>query len=171
MNCFTDIDLSRSDLSSILRFWMTPPRQRVCSCTLPTSNIAKHLIFECKKNLQPCIFLSNNTLQCTPNKPPTWLAWTIFHWGCVFCWRDACIQPPSGKIWLPPILTVTSWSRCYTRILLLHFHFRIKKSAFYTATFWYLLLAYPFKTELINIVCDYIPMYLSHSWLAKWLFC
>ena len=49
MNCFTDIDLSRSDLSSILRFWMTPPRQRVCSCTLPTSNIAKHLIFKCPK--------------------------------------------------------------------------------------------------------------------------
>ena len=49
LDSFTDTDLSCSDLSSILRFWMTPPRQRVCSCTLPTSNIAKHLIFECQK--------------------------------------------------------------------------------------------------------------------------
>ena len=47
INSFMAIDLSRAALSSILRFWMTPSRQRLCSCTLPTINIAKHLIFEC----------------------------------------------------------------------------------------------------------------------------
>ena len=46
INSFMANDLSRADLSSILRFWMTPSRQRICSCTLPTINIAKHLIFE-----------------------------------------------------------------------------------------------------------------------------
>ena len=46
---FMAADLSRAELSSILRFWMTPSRQRICSCTLPTINIVKHLIFECPK--------------------------------------------------------------------------------------------------------------------------
>ena len=49
INSFMAIDLSRANLSSILRFWMTPSRLRICSCTLPTVNIAKHLIFECSK--------------------------------------------------------------------------------------------------------------------------
>ena len=49
INSFMAPDLSRANLSSILRFWMTPSRQRNCSCSLPTSNIAKHLIFECSK--------------------------------------------------------------------------------------------------------------------------
>ena len=44
---FIPNDLPRPALTTVLRFWMTPIRTRICSCTLPTSNLVSHLIFEC----------------------------------------------------------------------------------------------------------------------------
>ena len=49
INSFMAFDLSRAALSSILRFWMTPSRQRICSCTHPTINLVKHLLFDCPR--------------------------------------------------------------------------------------------------------------------------
>ena len=49
MKNFPTHDLPRSELSTILRFWMTPSRERNCSCGVTTTNIAKHLIFECPR--------------------------------------------------------------------------------------------------------------------------
>ena len=43
------IDLPHSELSSILRFWMTPSRRRICPCGLTTENLAKHLLFVCHR--------------------------------------------------------------------------------------------------------------------------
>ena len=46
---FITDDLPRSAITSVLRFWMTPIRPRVCSCKLPTCNLVNHLLFECSK--------------------------------------------------------------------------------------------------------------------------
>ena len=42
-------DLPNSALSSILRFWMTPSRRRICPCGVTTENLAKHLLFSCHR--------------------------------------------------------------------------------------------------------------------------
>ena len=47
MKYFVTPDLPRSELSSRLRFWMTPSRERNCSCGVTTINISKQLIFDC----------------------------------------------------------------------------------------------------------------------------
>ena len=47
MKIFNTHKLRRSELTSVLRFWMTPYRLRICSCTRSTCNLAKHLIFNC----------------------------------------------------------------------------------------------------------------------------
>ena len=47
LKIFNTQDLPRSELTSVLRFWMTPRRKRICSCTRSTCNLAKHLIFTC----------------------------------------------------------------------------------------------------------------------------
>ena len=56
LNIFITHELPRSELTSVLRFWMTPSRKRICSCTRSTCNLAKHLIFTCPKyrNLVAC---------------------------------------------------------------------------------------------------------------------
>ena len=49
LNIFNTLELPRNELTSILRFWTTPCRERICSCTRSTCNLAKHLIFTCPK--------------------------------------------------------------------------------------------------------------------------
>ena len=44
---FITDDLPRSAITSVLRFWMTPIRPRICSCQLSTCNLVTHLLFEC----------------------------------------------------------------------------------------------------------------------------
>ena len=39
----------RPAITNILRFWMTPSRQRVCSCGERTCRISYHLLFNCSK--------------------------------------------------------------------------------------------------------------------------
>ena len=39
----------RSSLSRVLRFWLTPPRERHCSCGVETGDLAKHLLFFCSQ--------------------------------------------------------------------------------------------------------------------------
>ena len=46
---FITLGLPRQELTSVLRFWMTPCRQRFCSCNFPTCNLAKHLTFDCPR--------------------------------------------------------------------------------------------------------------------------
>ena len=36
-------------MARVLRFWLTPARNRVCSCGLDTGDLAKHLLFHCSK--------------------------------------------------------------------------------------------------------------------------
>ena len=38
----------RAALSTLLRFWLTPNRTRLCSCMKQTNCLAKHLIFSCR---------------------------------------------------------------------------------------------------------------------------
>ena len=47
LKIFNTQDLPRSELTSVLQFWMTPCRKRICSCTRSTCDLAKHLIFNC----------------------------------------------------------------------------------------------------------------------------
>ena len=39
----------RTALSTVLRFWLTPNRKRMCSCSNETSNLNSHLLFLCPK--------------------------------------------------------------------------------------------------------------------------
>ena len=41
--------LPRQALTNVLRFWMTPNRDRICSCGQKTSRISYHLLFYCHK--------------------------------------------------------------------------------------------------------------------------
>ena len=38
---------SRTAIARILRFWLTPARVRVCTCSTKTHNLARHLLFFC----------------------------------------------------------------------------------------------------------------------------
>ena len=49
MNRFIPTDVPTTERASLLRFWMTPSRPRICTCACTTSNLAKHLIFDCPK--------------------------------------------------------------------------------------------------------------------------
>ena len=49
MNRVTPKDIPNTERASLLRFWMTPSRQRTCICDSTTSNLAKHLTFECSQ--------------------------------------------------------------------------------------------------------------------------
>ena len=48
-NQFSADKLCSSRLASVMRFWLTPSRSRVCSCEQETNCLMKHLIFECPK--------------------------------------------------------------------------------------------------------------------------
>ena len=39
----------RIALAAVLRFWLTPNRRRICSCSAEISNLANHLLFSCPK--------------------------------------------------------------------------------------------------------------------------
>ena len=45
--------LPRNSLSNVLRFWITPPRSRTCTCKIETPNLVHHLIFECRLTRDP----------------------------------------------------------------------------------------------------------------------
>ena len=49
MNKVTPKDVPNTERASLLRFWMTPSRPRTCTCDSTTSNLAKHLTFECNQ--------------------------------------------------------------------------------------------------------------------------
>ena len=51
MKMFLIDDLPSPVLNTVLRFWITPCRQRICSCNRSTGNLARHLIFTCTKTL------------------------------------------------------------------------------------------------------------------------
>ena len=50
MKIFITNEIPRNELTTVLRFWMTPGRQRICPCTVSTCDLAKHLIFACPKS-------------------------------------------------------------------------------------------------------------------------
>ena len=66
---FSTNDLPRSAITSVLRFWMTPIRQRTCSSTLPTCNLVTHLLFECSN--------TRTLLACYQAKLPSHLRLTL----------------------------------------------------------------------------------------------
>ena len=75
---FTTKQLTRTSLSMVLRFWMTPNRTRVCSCNHNTNHIAKHLLFHCAKtHEQVGMFVASIpqeiSLIFTPTKIPLFL--------------------------------------------------------------------------------------------------
>ena len=43
------MDVSHTARASLLRFWLTPSRQRICTCGFTTNNLPKHLINDCPK--------------------------------------------------------------------------------------------------------------------------
>ena len=62
LKIFNTHEIPVPELASVLRFWMTPCRKRFCSCTMPTSNLAKHLIFACPKTRDLVAFYSRKLL-------------------------------------------------------------------------------------------------------------
>ena len=62
LKIFNTHEIPVPELASVLRFWMTPSRKRFCSCTIPTSNLAKHLIFACPKTRDHVAFYSRKLL-------------------------------------------------------------------------------------------------------------
>ena len=72
---FNTKQLTRTALSMVLRFWMTPNRYRVCSCNQETNQIAKHLLFSCPLTRDQMAFFSTNippelSLLLSPAKLP-----------------------------------------------------------------------------------------------------
>ena len=49
LNSLTTEQFPRIAMARVLRFWLTPARNRVCSCGLDTGDLAKHLLFHCSK--------------------------------------------------------------------------------------------------------------------------
>ena len=49
LDIFTTDDMPRDAFASVLRFWTTPGRSRVCPCSQTTCNIGLHLVFECPR--------------------------------------------------------------------------------------------------------------------------
>ena len=47
MNRVIPTNVPNSERAPLVRFWMTPSRTRLCTCNSKTSNLAKHLIFDC----------------------------------------------------------------------------------------------------------------------------
>ena len=64
INALDPNTLSRSALSSVLRFWTTPARLRMCSCGKETSDLVNHLLLECRLT-RDLIFCYIPTLPCT----------------------------------------------------------------------------------------------------------
>ena len=69
LNKLIGCDLPRNAITSVLRFWMTPIRPRVCCCKLPTCNLVNHLLFECSK--------TDSLMDCYRAKLPSRLRLTL----------------------------------------------------------------------------------------------
>ena len=62
MKIFYTLEIPGPELASVLRFWMTPCRKRICSCTTPDSNLAKHPFFACTKTRDQVAFYRRKLL-------------------------------------------------------------------------------------------------------------